>query len=298
MTIGDDIFYWPLGGDTVPPDVSRVRKAARVQPDGRQRAYLLGSNLYVSDVAGHERALTTDGTARVLNGKLDWVWGKSSAAAGRVLVERTPRGSHFSRSTTPVPSFPVVDHPAGGPRATPYPRSGDPNPLVKIGVVRAGGSQVQWFDLPIQRRGSPHRRGRLDADSKQVIFQVQNREQSWLDRLRGVTGGDVKTLFRETTGVVNNMGSPTWLKDGSFLWFSERSGQHLYHYKRDGTLIKQLTEASGRPAPSMAWTRQMNGSAAGTERSSIGGNVPRQVDGSGLARLADGRNQQRQLQRR
>src|SRR6185369_6264184 len=49
---------------------------------------------------------------------------------------------------TPVPTFPVVDHiPAGQVlEQTPYPRSGDPNPLVKIGVVRAGGSPVQWFD--------------------------------------------------------------------------------------------------------------------------------------------------------
>ena len=52
-----------------------------------------------------------------------------------------------------------------------------------------------------------------------------------------------RRLFRETTKAwVNANGSPTWLKDGSFLWFSERSGfKHLYHYRADGTLVRQVT---------------------------------------------------------
>ena len=41
---------------------------------------------------------------------------------------------------------------------------------------------------------------------------------------------------------MNENGNPAWLKDGSFLWFSERSGfKHLYHYKTDGTLVRQVT---------------------------------------------------------
>ena len=41
---------------------------------------------------------------------------------------------------------------------------------------------------------------------------------------------------------MNANGSPIWLKDGSFLWLSERSGfKHLYHYRADGTLVRQVT---------------------------------------------------------
>ncbi len=37
-------------------------------------------------------------------------------------------------------------------------------------------------------------------------------------------------------------GAPAWLKDGSFLWLSERTGwKHLYHYTADGTLGEQIT---------------------------------------------------------
>ena len=64
LTIGDDIYYWPLGGDAVTRLTSTpgAKEQLEFSPDGRLLAYLLNSNLYVSDVAGHERALTTDGT--------------------------------------------------------------------------------------------------------------------------------------------------------------------------------------------------------------------------------------------
>ena len=241
--------------------------------------YLLNSNLYVSDVAGHERALTTDGTAKVFNGKLDWVYEEEVFGRGRPRAywwsPDSSRIAFLQIDDTPVPTFPVVDHiPAGQVlEQTPYPRSGDPNPLVKIGVVRAGGSPVQWFDAS-KYSGADHLIVEVGwtPDSKQVIFQVQNREQSWLDLDFGdVMGGDVKTLFRETTKAwVNNLGSPTWLKDGSFLWFSERSGfQHLYHYKRDGTLIKQVTDGKWE-ARTLYGVDEANGWIyfAGTERSS------------------------------
>jgi dipeptidyl-peptidase-4 len=83
--------------------------------------------------------------------------------------------------------------------------------------------------------------------------------------------------------------SPVWLKDGSFLWLSTRSGwKHLYHFSAAGKLLKQVTSG--------AWElRRLHGieegSAwvyfSGTERSPIGGDVYRvKVDGSRLERLS------------
>jgi dipeptidyl-peptidase-4 len=62
--------------------------------------------------------------------------------------------------------------------------------------------------------------------------------------------GRTRTLLRETTKAwVNNNGGPVWLKDGSFLWFSERTGfKHLYRYRDSGTGPATLAGAitSGR----------------------------------------------------
>ena len=77
----------------------------------------------------------------------------------------------------------------------------------------------------------------------QLLYEIENRTQSWLDLN---VGG--RTLFRETSRFWINsedQTTPTWLRDGSFVWLSAQSGfAHAYHYRADGSLIRPLT--SGR----------------------------------------------------
>src|SRR5262249_4380440 len=80
-------------------------------------------------------------------------------------------------------------------------------------------------------------------DSRAVVFQAQNREQTYLDLDAATLDGKVKKLFTETSpawvGINDN---PFFLKDGTAIWESERDGwNHLYHYGSDGRLIKRLT---------------------------------------------------------
>ena len=115
---------------------------------------------------------------------------------------------------------------------TDYPKAGDPNPTVALGVVQVGNGDLLWLDLSqyddveilIVNVG-------WTPDSDQISYQVQNREQTWLDlNLGDVMTGKHQQILRETTQAwVNGNGNPIWLNDGSFLWFSERSGfRHLY----------------------------------------------------------------------
>src|SRR5207245_752090 len=81
-------------------------------------------------------------------------------------------------------------------------------------------------------------------DSETVYFYVQDRVQTWLDFCTvSHEGGEPKRLFRETTKAwVEDPGPPTFLKDGSFLFASERSGwKHLYHFDRNGKLQGPIT---------------------------------------------------------
>ena len=84
--------------------------------------------------------------------------------------------------------------------------------------------------------------------------------------------------------------SPTWLKDGSFLWLSERDGwQHLYRYQRDGTAIGRVTSGKWE-FDEIHGVDQAAGLIyfAGTERSHIGRDIYRvKLDGSGLTRLSE-----------
>jgi dipeptidyl-peptidase-4 len=301
VTVGDDLYYWSASADTVTRLTSApgAEEEAQFSPDGRLIAYVRGNNLYVSDLAGHERALTTDGAPLVLNGKLDWVYEEEIFGRGTHRAfwwsPDSSRVAFLRTDEHPVPVYAVVDHVpfAQAVEDTTYPRAGDPNPAVKLGVVSAAGSAPEWLDLSkysgadfliVDVAWTP--------DSKQVLYQVQNREQTWLDLNTGAAnGGAARTLFRETTKAwVNNTGSPVWLKDGSFLWLSERTGfQHIFHYSHDGVLAGQVTSGQWE-VRTLYGVDETAGFIyfAGTERSAIGGDVYRiKLDGSALTRLSE-----------
>jgi dipeptidyl-peptidase-4 len=99
-----------------------------------------------------------------------------------------------------------------------------------------------------------------------------------------------KTLLRETTKAwVDAIGAPAFLKDGSFVWTSDRSGwRHAYLYKNDGTLVRPITSGQW----DMKTLHGVDEAAgwlyfSGTERSYIGSDVYRiKLDGTGLSRLS------------
>jgi dipeptidyl-peptidase-4 len=187
VTVGDDLYYWSAGADTVTrlTAVPGAEEEAQFSPDGRLLAYVRGNNLYVSDLAGHERALTSDGAPLILNGKLDWVYEEEIFGRGtHRAFWWSPDSSSVAFLRTdehPVPVYALVDHVpfAQAVEDTTYPRPGDPNPTVRLGVVSAAGSAAEWVDLSkyngadfliVDVAWSP--------DGKQVVYQVQNREQT------------------------------------------------------------------------------------------------------------------------
>ena len=221
-------------------------------PDGRRVAFVRANNLYAVDVATHkEVALTSDGSRDILNGKLDWLYQEEIYGRGRF------RGYWWSPDSAslaflqlderPVPEYTVVDDSSYRPtvEVTDYPKAGDANPLVKLGIARVAGGAAQWVQID-SYSATDFLIVDVDwvPDSRSVAFQVQDREQTWLDlNLADSQSGATTRVLRETTPAwVNANGSATWMKDGSFLWLSERSGfKHLYRYGRDGRLIGQVT---------------------------------------------------------
>ena len=193
-----------------------------------------------------------------------------------------------------MPDFTVVDHIPydQNVEVTPYPKAGDPNPIVKLGVVNSAGGDVRWLDtykyqpedLLIVRVG-------WTPDGKKVWFQAQNREQTFLDlNFSSPDDGKTTTMFRETTKAwveVIDAGLQ-WLSDGSFLWLSDRSGwRHIYHYGADGKLIKQVTSGNW-DVRSLEEVDETKGALyfSGTEHSFIASHAYSiHLDGSGLKRL-------------
>ena len=303
FTIRDDLYLY----DLAPHRAARLtrtpgkKEEASLSPDDSRAAFVRDNNLYVVDVATkRERALTSDGAPDVLNGKLDWVYQEEIYGRGTFRAywwsPDSTRIAFLQLGERAVPRYTIVDdipyHPE--PEVYPYPKAGDPNPAVRLGVVSSSGGAPRWIDT--SRYGSEHLICDVSwtPDSRGVVFQVQDREQTWLDLdFAGAGDGPLQTVIKETSKTwVDDPGSPRWLKDGTFLWFSDRTGfRHIYHYRADGTLIRQVTDGKWEARTvhgvdeSAGWVY-----FSGTERSPIGGDVYRvHLDGSGLQRLSAAR---------
>ena len=303
LTIGDDLYVYDFGTEraTRLTDTPGTEELATFSPDGRLVAFVRGNNLFVTGLSGgSERALTADGTAEILNGKLDWLY--QEEIYGRGIFRGywwSPDSSHVAflqLDERQVLEYTVVDHMPYRPaiEVTDYPKAGDTNPTVRLGVAGVAGGAVTWIDL-----GAARTEDLLvvdvgwTPDSSGVVHQVQDREQTWLDlRLADRSTGQSRNLLRETTAAwVNPNGDPLWLEDGDFLWLSERSGfKHVYRYDAEA--------ARGTPVTSGRWdvrtlygVDERNGWIfyASSEASPIGEDIYRvRLDGSERSRLSSG----------
>jgi dipeptidyl-peptidase-4 len=300
-TIAEDLYYVNFeDGRSVRLTVAQGHEEeATFSPNGQFVAFVRANNLYIVDIASQrERAITTDGADDLLNGKLDWVYQEEIYGRGRFRAywwsPDSTRLAFLQINERPVPKYTVTDHIPYRPRLETdgYPKAGDPNPTVKLATARVAGGSPEWADLS---KYAPTEFLIVDVDwspdSSHVAFQVQDREQTWLDlNLASPSTGEVRTVLRETTKAwVNNLGSPVWLKDGTFLWLSERSGfKHLYHYKTDGAQVRQVTNGPWE-IRTFYGVEASSGSIyfSAAERSPTGVDIYRaRLDGTGLTRVS------------
>ncbi|MEP7149248.1 MAG: S9 family peptidase [Acidobacteriota bacterium] len=250
---------------------------ADFSPDGKWISFVRGNNLFVVDVArGREKQLTRDGAEKIYNGYLDWVYEEELYGRGQKRGYWWSPDSNYIAflrlDESPVPKFvltnDIVDNQVV--ENTDYPQAGDPNPLVKIGIADVMGRTI----IPNAAR-IPGARGRIPAsvlrigdaakfanlskykpedlligrvawapDSRNVLFQAQNREQTFLDLNAMDVSGRVTMGFRETSPAwVSINGDPNFLGNDRMIWQSERNGwNHLYLYDNNGRLIRQITD--------------------------------------------------------
>jgi dipeptidyl aminopeptidase/acylaminoacyl peptidase len=307
FTHGDDLYYFTFDGSkavrlTRSPG---AKELTSLSPDGKYVAFVRNNNLFVVDVATQtERALTTDGSELISNGKMDWVYmeeiGNRQGRAYWWSPDST-RLAFVRYDDTPVPKYAVVDP---GPvrqrvEVGPYPKPGDPNPVVRLGIVPVAGGPAAFVDLEGYSDGAVilTRAGWM-PDGAKVYFYVQDRAQTWLDFCTASrSGGTPSRLFREKTQAwVDDPGDPHFLKDGSFLLPSERDGwKHFSHFDKDGKLLCPLTTGPWE-ARALHHVDEDGGWVyfSGTKDSPIASNLYRvKLDGSRLERLTEGEGDHR-----
>jgi len=226
-----------------------------MSPDGNYVAYTKKNNLYTVNISSKkETALTTDGSDVILNGYASWVY--TEEILGRASQYRSfwwsPDSKHiayFRTDDSAVPVFTLTDGNGqhGYLETVRYPKVGDKNPEVKVGIVAPAGGNTTWADFDAkddQYFGLPY----WSPDGSALWVQWMNRLQNNL-KIWAVNpaDGSKKELYNEeqkTWVSLDDEGNRIqFLSDGKgFLLLNDASGwKHIYYYGMDGKLINAVT---------------------------------------------------------
>jgi dipeptidyl-peptidase-4 len=256
-TAGD---LWAL--DTVDRRFTRLTQTPlteenpRLSPDGRRVAYTRGNDLYVYDLDHRlERQLTSDGSSTVANGYASWVYyeeilGRASNYAAFWWSPDSRRLAFLRFDDAPVPVFPIywADGQHGRLELQRYPKAGDPNPLVRVGVVAATGGAIRWMDF---EEGADHYLAWpfWTPDSSTLLVQWMNRGQDTLHIFgcNPATGEKRLVLEHRQPSWVHWIEDLTFLASGEMIVRTDIDGwDHLYLHAPDGRLHHRITSGDWR----------------------------------------------------
>ncbi|HTW58028.1 MAG TPA: alpha/beta fold hydrolase [Terriglobales bacterium] len=213
----------------------------KFSPDGSHLAYTRKHNLYAHPVNGKgEKQLTHDRGDDLLNGDIDWVYAEELGVRSNYFWSPDNKEIVFMHmDETKVPTYPITDwlptHPTVDEEK--YPKVGDPNPVVKLGVVDVDKGKVRWISLTSDEDTYIPRFGWLREGA--VWAEVLNRTEDKMDLYFVDTKtGKSRIVLTETTPgawIDFERVEVKFLKSsGRFLWPSWRDGNmHIYLYSFD-----------------------------------------------------------------
>ncbi|MFZ6746128.1 S9 family peptidase [Undibacterium sp. JH2W] len=267
---------------------------AILSPDLQSVAYLKGNDIYLTDVAtGTEKRLTTGGNETTFNGRLDWVYMEEIYGRGKLRAfwwaPDSKKIAYLSFDESKVPVYTLSgDHvqPVKTER-TRYPKAGDPNPQVKLGVVDMAG-KTSWTENPYTGKETLIVQVGWTPDGK-LLASWQDRVQTWLDLRLYDAQYSSKPLLRESSPAwTERLPLPQFLKDGSFVWESDRTGHHhLYRYDQQYQFKGAITQGDW-DVRTVYGVDEVRGKVLflANERNPIGNDVYAiNLDGSKLQRL-------------
>jgi len=213
----------------------------KFSPDGAHVAYVRKHNLFVRPVSGKdEKQLTKDIGEDRLNGDIDWVYAEELGVRSNYFWSPDSKEIAFLHmDETEVPTYPITDWLPTHPNVEyeKYPKVGDPNPVVKLGVVDADKGKVRWISLASDKESYIPRFGWVRDG---VIWaEVLNRTEDKMDLyFVDAKSGKSRIVLTETTPgawIDFEHVEVRFLKsNGQFLWPSWRDGNmHLYLYSFD-----------------------------------------------------------------
>lgn len=268
---GDDCFSVTVPGFDVTEGVKAPEKYTEIpvtpkgavnltySPDSTMLAFTRDNDLWVVDIdSKKETRLTNDGTDLILNGYASWVYyeeilGRPSRYRAFWWSPDSKKIGFYRFDNSEVPMFPIYSPfgQDGRLNLTRYPKAGEKNPEVKVGIINLDDAFAAKADVPVvwadfnekddQYFGIPF----WGADSEGFYVAREPRIQQTLDLYRvSAKDGSKTQIYHEEY--------PTWLEWIEGMVFAEKGlymarsfetgWSQIYFLSYDGQELKRLTD--------------------------------------------------------
>ncbi len=242
--------------------VAKDARTAELSPDGRMVGLERGGDMFVFDVGTRtEKRLTTGGSDTIFSGAFDWVYEEEFGLAQG--WEWSPDSRHIAFWQTDERGVPVIQLTDYQGQhwdwmKVAYPKVGDHNPRVRIGVVNVQDGKTTWLPwTDTTSSAGEHYVPRIywTSDPNVLAVLTLNRPQNHAKLFfHDVRNGERKLIMEEKSdkwidifdffaGVEHYLYFPEGLRE--FLWVSDRDGfNHIYRYDYNGKQLNQVTRGN------------------------------------------------------
>ncbi|MCC5904594.1 MAG: S9 family peptidase [Balneolaceae bacterium] len=252
-----DYYYYSLEESTLDLIASDAF-TAELSPDGQQVAYHRDGEMFVFDLnTAEETQLTFDAEENFYNGRFGWVYEEEF---GQVQAWKWSHDGNYiaywQSDERHVQRFVSTDFEGSYPEYTdiPYPKVGEENPYVRIGVIKVESGEKRWMDIDLNDGLIP--RIYWTSNPGELAVVKMNRQQNHLD----LYFYDAET--GRGTHIMEENSSDGWIDvydffagiddyfffpedRDEFFWISDRDGfKHIYRYGYDGELVNQVTSGN------------------------------------------------------
>ena len=255
ITKGTDLYLRKNTEDIQLTKDSTIEINATLSPDGKYVAYTKKNDLYTVNIdTKKETRITMDGSETILNGYASWVY--MEEILGRQSRYRSfwwsPDSKHiafFRSDDSKIPVFTITDAAGlhGVVETQRYPKVGDPNPEIKVGIAEPENSKIVWAafnEKDDQYFGMPY----WKPDGSSLLVQWMNRLQDNLIiyEVNTITGTKAEFYNEKQKSWIDlddQGGRIEFLKGGTgFILTSDVTGwNHLYFYDMKGKLVNAIT---------------------------------------------------------
>ncbi len=227
---------------------------AKFSPDSSKLAYVYRNNIYYQDIQvdngllSRVHTLTSDGDDIIINGNFDWVYEEELAIRdGFRWSPDSQKIAYWQLDTSGVKEFTMINNTDSlYPTLTrfPYPKAGETNSAVKVGVVKLKSKKTQWLDLEGDNRERYIPRVSWANGNELLVQDVDRPQQNNQLWLYNVATDSKQLIFTDSDDAfIGWYYDAEFIQGGErFLFHSERSGwRHLYSISKDGKSVRDIT---------------------------------------------------------